>query len=235
MLSFMKEQGSKGPSKKSKETNVDRSSTEGVGEQEYIAVDSKKDRARKSTILLTALVLFGLVFLFFMIKKSTPSDASASSISDDEMKIEKAITELTGIRSEMNNRMDEIVKKFYEFSDIEQVEVGELSKNPFQHKLLLVGLNPVSDSQDGEGQAEIIYQQLRQQAEDIELLSIMRSSGRRCCMIDDRILHEGDSVRSFKISQIGDDFVKLVWSQGDKQPSSESKIEDMEIMLTLSD
>ena len=28
--------------------------------------------------------------------------------------------------------MDEIVKKFYEFSDVVQVKVGELAKNPFE-------------------------------------------------------------------------------------------------------
>jgi len=28
-------------------------------------------------------------------------------------------------------------------------------------------------------------------------------------MIDDKILYEGDSIKSFKVSQIGDSFVKL--------------------------
>jgi len=31
----------------------------------------------------------------------------------------------------MAGRMDEIVKKFYEFSDVVQVKVNELVKNPF--------------------------------------------------------------------------------------------------------
>ena len=29
------------------------------------------------------------------------------------------------------------------------------------------------------------------------------------CMIDDEILGEGDSINGFKVSQIGDNFVKL--------------------------
>ncbi|MHC4265126.1 MAG: hypothetical protein ACYSUK_04240 [Planctomycetota bacterium] len=235
MLSFMKEQGSKESSKKPESTGVGKAGIVEVEEQEYITVPSKKERARKSTILLLVLTGLGLVFLFFMIKKSTPADASASSISQEELQIEKAITELTGVKSEMYNRMDEIVKKFYEFSEFEQVGVRELAKNPFQHKFLLVGLNPIADSQGSEGQAEIIYQQLRQQAEDMELLSIMRSSGKRCCMIDDRILYEGDAIRSFKVSQIGEDYVKLSWSQGRDQPFSGTEIEDMEVTLRLSD
>jgi len=235
MLSFMKEQGPKESSKKSENVDVDNPGILGVDEQEYITVPSKKERARKSTILLLILTGIGLVFLFFMIKKSTPADASAASVSQEELKIEKAITELTGVKSEIYNRMDEVVKKFYEFSEFEQVGVGELVKNPFRHKMLLVDLNPVSDSQDNKGQADIIRQQLRQQAEDMELLSIMQSSGKTCCMIDDKILYEGDSIKSFKISQIGENFVKLVWSQGHSQANSGSEIENMEIVLRLSD
>jgi len=41
-------------------------------------------------------------------------------------------------------------------------------------------------------------------------------------MIDDRILHEGDSIRGFKVCQIGDGFVKL-------------KSGDVEIVLKLSE
>ncbi|MHC4723493.1 MAG: hypothetical protein ACYS9V_04485 [Planctomycetota bacterium] len=230
MLSFMKEQGPKESSKKSENTDVDNAGIPGIEEQEFITVPSKKERARKSTILLLILTGIGLVFLFFMIKKSTPADASAASVSQEELKIEKAITELTGVKSEMYNRMDEVVKKFYEFSEFEQVGVGELAKNPFKHKMLLVGLNPV-DSQDNKGQGEIIHQQLRQQAEGMELLSIMQSSGKTCCMIDDRILYEGDSIRSFKVTQIGEDFVKLLWSQSHGQSISNN----VEIVRLISD
>jgi len=52
-------------------------------------------------------------------------------------------------------------------------------------------------------------QQLRQQAKDMQLLSIMQSERGNCCMIDDRILYEGDSIKSFTVKQISDSFVKL--------------------------
>jgi 4-amino-4-deoxy-L-arabinose transferase-like glycosyltransferase len=231
----MKEQGASESTEKAenKESSTINSIT--AGGEEYITVSSKKDRARKSTILLVVLIGIGLVFLFFMIKKSNPSEASASTVTDEELQIEKAITELTGVKAEMYSRMDEIVKKFYEFSEVEQVDVKELAKNPFQHKMLLMGLNTVKDSKDKEGQAELIYQQLRQQAENMELLSIMQSSGKKCCMIDDKILYEGDSFKSFKISQIGDDYVKLEWSAGQVQSFSGTEVENMEIILRLSD
>jgi hypothetical protein len=37
----------------------------------------------------------------------------------------------------------------------------------------------------------------------------MQSNQGNCCMIDDRILYEGDSIEGFKVLQIGDSFVKL--------------------------
>jgi len=234
MLSFLKEQSNKEPST-DEQGNKDSVKIAGQSEeQEYIEVSNNKERVRKSTGFLLVLVGIGLVFLFFMIKKSTPSEASATSVDEEELKIEKAISELTGVKLEMHNDMDAIVKKFYEFSNIEQVGVAELAKNPFRHKMFLVGLDSVKDSGE-KGQAEIIYHQLKQQAEDMELLSIMRSSGQRCCMIDDTILRQGDSVGSFIVKEIGDDFVKLFWFPGENQTSSETEIESLEIILSLSD
>jgi hypothetical protein len=48
-----------------------------------------------------------------------------------------------------------------------------------------------------------------QEAESMRLWSIMQTHQRNMCMIDDKILGEGDSIKGFKVSQIGDSFVKL--------------------------
>ena len=52
-------------------------------------------------------------------------------------------------------------------------------------------------------------QQLRQQADNMQLLSIVRSEQNNFCMINDSILYEGDSIGDFRVGQIGDGFVKL--------------------------
>lgn len=49
----------------------------------------------------------------------------------------------------------------------------------------------------------------------LQLLSIMQSDQGDCCMIGDKILYEGDSIEGFKVSQIGDSFVKLETSDGE--------------------
>jgi preprotein translocase subunit SecG len=175
-------------------------------QQEYLTVAARdKKNVRRSTILLGGLFILGLLCLWFMIKKSSPQTAAASpgKVSTEEAQIETAIAQLTGVRSEMFSRMDEIGKKFYEFSDVQQVKVDELVKNPFKHEIFLGSLKEKSDT-------EIMRQgQLRQQTKDMQLLSIVATDTGKCCVIDDKRLYEGDSIRGFNVRQIGDSTVLL--------------------------
>jgi len=157
------------------------------------------------------LFVIGLLCLFFMIKKSTPQTTTAA-VNTEQMQIETAIARLTGVRAEMFDRMDKIVKKFYEFSDVQQLNVNELAKNPFKHEIFLGSLKDISDTEERDSDIDIEMmrkQQLRQQAKNMRLLGIMQSEQGNCCMIDDRILYEGDSIKGFSVKQIGDSFVKL--------------------------
>jgi len=154
------------------------------------------------------LFIIGLLCLFFMIKKSTPKAASAASFETEDTLIETAIARLTGVKSKIFNGMDEIVKKFYEFSNVPQVKVDELSKNPFEVETFLANLRKKPGA--GEIDAKKLWQQqIRYKSEGMQLLSIMQSNGRNCCMIDDKILYEGDSIEGFKVLQIDDSDVKL--------------------------
>jgi preprotein translocase subunit SecG len=184
-------------------------------QQEYLTVEARdKKNVRRSTILLGGLFILGLLCLWFMIKKSSPQTATAclGQVSTEEAQIEMAIAQLIGVRSEMFNRMGEIVKKFYEFSDVQQVKVDELVKNPFKHEIFLGNLKEKSDTEKGSFgiNAEIMRQeQLRQQAKDMQLLSIVATDTGKCCVIDDRRLYEGDSIRGFNVRQISDSTVLL--------------------------
>ena len=181
-------------------------------EQEYFTVTSNGRAVRKSTTLLAVLFVIGLVCLFFMIKKSAPKAASANEVVPEETQIETAIARLTGIRSEMFTSMDEIVSKFYEFSDVLQVKVDELTKNPFQFEMFLASLKdkgPVTEEPIGIDPETIWQQQITQKAKDMHLDSIMQSEMGKCCMINNKILYADNSIDGFKVIQIDDDQVKL--------------------------
>lgn len=223
MLSFLREQGPEDslvPKPPEAADKKPADSTKDTQEQEYLTVATQGKQVRKTTIMLAVLFGIGLLSLWFMVKKSAPQTAAAS-VGTEEAQIEKAITRITGVRSEMFSRMDEIAKKFYEFSDVQQVKVGELAKNPFELEAFLANAKEPSDTQEGD--YDIEAEMIRQRAkEDLQLLSIMQSDQDNCCMINDRILYEGDSIRGFKVFWIGDNFVKL-------------KYEDVEIVLKLSE
>ncbi len=242
MLSFLREQGAE---KSSAQSPVDASgqadyeALENAPGQQYLTVTAQNKNVRKSTILVAVLFGVGLLCLWFMIKKSAPQAASASSTDTQETQIETAIARLTGVSSELFSRMDQIVNKFYEFSDVLQVQVNELVKNPFELEMFLSSLRGKVDAQeeDIDINAELIrQQQIRQKASGLQLLTICQSEQGNCCMIDDKILYEGDLINGFRVNQIGDNFVKIQWQNGkDDTVHSETPSPGLEIILKLSE
>ena len=100
--------------------------------------------------------------------------------------------------------MDEIVSKFYEFSDVLQVQVGELAKNPFQIEMFLSNLEeePVVNETIEIDPEMIRREKIKQKAKDLKLYSIMQSEKGVCCMIDNEILYEGDLIEDFQVKKI---------------------------------
>lgn len=196
------------------------------GGGEYLTVAAQNKNARRSTMMLAVLFGMGLLCLWFMIKKSTPQTATGAVVSTEESRIEQAIARLTGVRSEMFNRMGEIVKKFYEFSDVQQVKVDELVKNPFNSMLDARYSSPDSRYSILDGRES----RIENQGDEMQLMSLMQSEQGNCCMIDDKILYEGDLIKGFKVSQISDSFVKL-----EKDPNRNKGRLGTTIILKLSE
>lgn len=239
MLSFLREQNVGNLPQQESAGDADSAPDKGSEkshEQEYLTVATHGRRARKSTMLLAILFIVGLLCLWFMIKKSTPQSASAAAINTEETQIETAIARLTGIKSEIFSRMDEIVNKFYEFSEVLQVQVNELAKNPFELEVFLANLKRKPDEKIPEIDPETIrQQQIRQKSRQMQLVSIMQSEQGTCCMIDNKILYEGDLIRDFRVHQIGGNYVRLGWNPKGDDMQSQAQSDDVEIILKLSE
>jgi hypothetical protein len=197
---------SNGEAKQSQAPGPPTQPAEKTQKQQYLSVEAHGKNVRKTTMLLAVLFVIGLLCLWFMIKKSSPQTATAASADAEKTQIEMAIARLTGAGSEMFNRMDQIVKKFYEFSDVQQVRVYELAKNPFEHQIFLANVDENSDTKEVDIDTESM---LRQQTRNMQLLTICQTGEGNCCMIDDDILYEGDTIRGFKVCRITDTFVRL--------------------------
>ena len=208
MLSYMREQGGAGVEASGQDVNnANKSAVEsGSQGQDYLTVAGKENQVRKTTTLLIILFVVGGLGLFLMIKKSGPQTASAGVNAADEVKIEKAISHLTGVSTTMLKRMDKIVNKFYEFSNVNQVEVDELIKNPFEHDMFIGNLKKTDAADES---SVFKKQQIQKEADKLNLYSIIESDEGMSCMIDDKILGVGDTIKDFSIKAIDKNKVTL--------------------------
>jgi len=240
MLSFLRDQndGTLPTEKKEKQAAPFEGAVKGAEtpqEQEFFTVAAHGSRTRKSTVVLAVFFIIGMLCLWFMIRKSAPKAASAETVNAEEAQLEAAVARLTGVKSEVFNSMDGLVKKFYEFSDVLQVQVSELVKNPFKLELSKpeIKQEPVIETKGPDNQA-LLRQRMIQKTKDMELLSVMRTDRGDCCMIGSRILYEGDRIDDFKVVVIGDNSVKLKWDPDSTDPMASSQPEVVEIVLKLS-
>jgi hypothetical protein len=139
---------------------------------------------------------------------------------------------ITGAKTEIFGKMDDLVGKFNEFSEVPQVEVTELVKNPFELETLM-GAGPIVEGQPVVDHQAIRRQKAQKQAEELDLLTIMKSEGKNSCMINSMFLSEGDSVDDFTISGIESNYVKLLWDPKVEAGISGGVSEKVEIILKL--
>jgi len=211
MLSFIKEnnggQAEKDNSKLQNQNAVDDPKNP---EQDYIMPAEHAKNAKKSTILLAVIFTVGALCLWFMIKKVTPVDAGAA-ISPEEMQIEAAIAQLTGVKNQMYTKMDKIIGKFDQFAEIEQIETNELRKNPFKHELFLGNLENllVNKQTDSPAKRELIREEMRKRAQSLKLSSIINTSHGNCCIINETVFRKGGNVMGFDVGEITSSAVQL--------------------------
>ncbi|OHB59512.1 MAG: hypothetical protein A2167_00195 [Planctomycetes bacterium RBG_13_46_10] len=207
-------------------------------DKEFLTVSARSKNVRRSTIGFAVLFGVGFVCLLLMIRNSTPKSASATMSKDDDKQIEMAIARLTGANSEMFSRMDQIIKKFYESSNVMQVQVNELVKNPFEFELFDDALNAVGKDELQESRANndmLKQQQARQAVRGLQLKSIieMPAGRRNCCMIDDKVLYEGDLIKGFKVTRISDNYVKLKSWDAESSAGESENSGGLEVILRL--
>jgi len=171
-------------------------------EQDYLVPAEHGKNVKQSTILLAALFGIGALCVWFMTTKITPKAASASD-TDSTDNISQVILGLKGIENEMS-RADGITGKFFT-TDIEQVNVDELKKNPF--------VSEFGHSVRAEITIGILKDDILSHAHDLELDSIIESASGSSCIINGKRLNEGDKIQTgavtFTVDQITGKYVKV--------------------------
>jgi len=173
--------------------------------REYLAPAIQEKNVKQTTILFSALFVAGLLCLWFMIHKSSPQSANAQVLNND-LQIEAAIAQATGIKTELSSGMDDIVKKFNEFSQVNQISLAELEKDPFVHEKFYSNFNNIlSELEEENNDITSSDSQLHQ----MQLKSVIQTEFGNCCMIGDKVLYKDDHINGYKIEHIGQSQVEL--------------------------
>jgi preprotein translocase subunit SecG len=211
MLSYIRESQTEAVGQGSPDDQASRGAGEPGSDDTFLTVSGRDQTVRKSTAFVTALFIVVSIGLILMAKKSHVQSTGATPAKDSQAQIEMAINRVTGVSSDMTLRMDEIVQKFSEFSDVSQVKVDDLNKNPFQLVLMPAEMETKGEMPLQDEQVKSLLRQFDLEKETLSLMSIIQSESGNCCMINGILVKTGQAVNSFVVEDIQDDHVKLVW------------------------
>lgn len=173
--------------------------------EDYLTVSDKGQKIRQSTITLVILFAVGGLGLLFMVKKTTPATADAQP-NQNQVHLETALAQLDTMQKEMDSHMGSVAGRFYQFNNVDQVGVEELKKNPFIRGEF--DNNPGSKNFSSQS-----LEQIQQEAQVIvmgmELWSITETPKGMCCMIDDKVLYQGDTYKNMIVKSIEGKVVTL--------------------------
>ena len=211
MLSYIRESQTEAMDQGGRDNQTLGDAGEDASDASFLTVSGRDQHARNSTVFLTALFVIASIGLVLMAKKSHIKNAGAAPVKESQAQIEMAISRVTGVSSEMTHRMDEIVQKFSEFSDVSQVKVDDLNKNPFQLVVASSKEETKDETPPPDEQVASLMRQFTAEKKALSLLSIIQSESSASCMINGILLEVGQPVNAFIVDDIQADGVRLVW------------------------
>ena len=162
-------------------------------------------KVNKTTMVLLLVAAVGGAGLYFMHLKSGPKAASAATKQSAEAG--KAITQFlsngnTNIKAmeEMLRNTEKVVQKFLTYPSVTQVPLTSLQTNPFRFSAVK------SEVAEGSTQDLKRREEERQAAikavQTLTLQSVMVSSDRKACMINNTLYKESQQVNGFTVEAI---------------------------------
>ena len=210
MLSYLKDGQNQAPAAADMQNTQTEQNDSLCQQQDFLTVSGHSKKLRQSTMTLVVLFAVGALVVWFMVKKTTPAVATAA-INEDQAQLDNALAQLNTMQTEMNTQMDSVVGKFYQFSNVEQVEVAELKKNPFKRELGKVDAE-IDTRSLAESELNYIREKVNRQAAEMELWSITSTPKGMCCMVNDKLLYVGDSIDGMTVKSIDKKSVSLEYN-----------------------
>lgn len=204
MLSFLRD-GSQTPAAAQMQSEGT-SASSAPAAQDFLRPAVRNQTVKQGTILLAVLFLAGGAAVWWMIKKSGLSQAQGATAAETSH-IDEMLSQLKSFQKDMNSQMSSVSSRFSQISQLGQITVEELKKNPFRQEW-----TPVSPGEDlSFSQSLLRKEEMRRKAAGLKLWSITARPDRSCCMIGDKVLYVGDAVSGFVVKEIHPDRVVLGW------------------------
>jgi len=169
----------------------------GGAQGEYLTVAGHGQKLKQSTTLLVILFVVGTVGVWLMIRKAAPSQAAAAQKHNDVAEIESAVAQLHGMQNEVNAQMKSVTNRLNHLSQVGQVGVEDLRKNPF-----VIDATAEAAGTTNQAQQQMLENQMRQKASALELWTISESPRGISCMINDKVLDTGEVINGFVVKDI---------------------------------
>jgi hypothetical protein len=201
MLSYLKD-AEHLPAAEQMNTQPQDSSAPVSGPADYLTVAGHGQKLKQSTMVLCVLFAVGAAAVWFMIKKTSPVTASAAS-AQDQLQIEAALAQVEKMKTQMDTEMNTVVGRFYQFSDVRQISVDELKKNPFRREVKAKGAaSTATDEALAARQQQKLLSEAQQETQKLELWSITSTPRGMCCMIGEKVLYTGDRIGEMQVESI---------------------------------
>lgn len=179
--------------------------------EDYLTVASHGKKLRQSTMVLVVLFAVGALGVWFMIKKTVPASANAAP-SQDQAQLEAALAQINSMQTEMTTKVDSVVGRFNQFGNVDQVGVDELKKNPFKREIGELNDDDIDTDRLAENELKFLQDKAFQQVRQLELWSITSTPKGKCCMINDKLLYEGDSIGDMIVLKVNKKAVMLEYN-----------------------
>jgi hypothetical protein len=177
-----------------------------LGAGEYFRPAVHARNVRQGTIVLVILFAAGAAGVWWMIKKSGLSQAHGAS-GEEASQIDKALAQLTSFQTEINSQMDSVSSRFSQASELGQITVADLKKNPFRQENTL----DTSGQDLSLTQSLMRKEEMQRRAGLLKLWSITARQSNSCCMINDKVLYIGDAIQGFIVKEILSDRVRIAY------------------------
>ncbi|HRU16061.1 MAG TPA: hypothetical protein P5017_10140 [Anaerohalosphaeraceae bacterium] len=205
MLSFLRDENQTPAAAQMQNAGDSSSEEQASTSQEFLRPAVRTQTVKQGTIILAVLFLAGGVAVWWMIKKSGLSQAQGATAETSQ--IDQVLSQLSSFQKDMNSQMNSVSSRFSQVSELGQITVADLKKNPFRQEW-----SAASSGEDlSLSQTLIRKEEMRRKAATLKLWSITLREQNSCCMIGDKVLYVGDAIQGFVIKQILPDRVVLGW------------------------